>query len=219
MLQACGVTRRSAGRILLEDISLTLRGGDRIAMVGPTGSGKTLLLRCLAMLDPHDAGEILWLGEQIPGPDVPAYRSRVMYLHQRPAIAEGTVEDNLCQSFLLKAHHGKRFKRERIVDLLESLGRTESFLSKQQRDLSGGESQLTALLRAIQLDPNILLLDEPTAALDAATGEMVENMVTSWVNERPAERATVWVSHAPEQAKRVADRTIHMANGRLCIPK
>ena len=219
MLRASGVTRRSAGRVLLDDVSVCLDAGDRIALVGPTGSGKTLLLRCLAMLDPVDAGEILWFGERMSGLDVPKYRSRVIYLHQRPASSEGTVEDYLRQPYLLRVQQGKQFNRSRIVDLLESLGREESFLAKQQQDLSGGEAQLTALLRAMQLDPNILLLDEPTAALDAAAAELVDRLVASWIEERPAERASVWVSHNAEQASRVADRTIHMVNGSLCTPK
>jgi len=173
MLQAKGIRRRSAARILLDDISIEIDAGDQLAIVGPTGSGKTLLLRSLALLDPLDAGEICWRGQLVRGNDLPKFRSRVIYLHQRPALLEGTVEDNLRQPLSLRLHKDKRFSRARIVQLLESLGRDASFLAKQQRDLSGGESQLTALLRAIQLDPNVLLLDEPTAALDAAATEVV----------------------------------------------
>lgn len=219
LLQASGVMRRAAGELLLDDVSIELDAGDRIALIGPTGSGKTLLLRCLAMLDPLDAGELLWRGGRVSGAQVPRYRSRVIYLHQRPAVAEGTVEDFLCQPFLMKVHHGRQFNRRRIVNLLASLERNEAFLAKQQRDLSGGEAQLAALLRALQLDPNVLLLDEPTAALDAATGIMVERLIANWLEEQRNDRAIVWVSHDMEQAVRVSDRMIHMAQGVVCIPK
>lgn len=219
LLQANGVTRRSAGRLLLDGVSMGLEAGDRMALVGATGSGKTLLLRGLAMLDPLDGGEVLWRGQRVSGAYVPLYRSRVIYLHQRPAIVEGTVEDYLRQPFLMQVHRARHFVRRRIVSLLESLQRDESFLAKLQRDLSGGEAQLAALLRAMQLDPNVLLLDEPTAALDAATGMMVEKLIANWLEERPSERATVWVSHDMQQAQRVSNRTIHMAQGVICIPK
>ncbi len=219
LLQARGVTRLAAGRPLLDDVCFGVDAGDRIALVGPTGSGKTLLLRCLAMLDPLDAGAVLWRGERVSGAQVPDYRSRVIYLHQRPAIAEGTVEDYLRQPFLMKIHHGKQFAPSRIVRMLEALQRDESFLAKQQRDLSGGEAQLAALLRALQLDPVVLLLDEPTAALDAGTGQLVEKLIASWTEEHRGGRATVWVSHDMQQAQRVSDRAIRMARGAICIAK
>ena len=167
------------------------------------------------MLDPLDAGEIRWLGTAIRGNEIPRFRSRAIYLHQRPALLEGSVEENLRQPFALRVHHGKEFDRARILSLLESLGRGNSFLSKQQRDLSGGESQLTALLRAMQLDPNVLLLDEPTAALDAEATESVETLVGIWLNEQSSERATVWVTHDHQQAQRVSTTVLQIRDGRL----
>lgn len=214
-LEAIGIERKAGGSCLLNQISLSVHGGDRLALVGPTGSGKTLLLRSLAMLDPVDAGEIRWQGKRVPGNEIPEFRSRVIYLHQRPALVEGTVEDNLRQPFSLQVHKKKPFRRERIVELLESLGRDESFLSKQQSDLSGGEAQLTALLRAIQLDPRILLLDEPTAALDSKATDMVETLVGQWLDEQPARRATAWVTHDREQARRISPTVLQIHDGKL----
>lgn len=210
-----GLRRLGGERVLLDDISLSIRGGDRIAIVGPTGSGKTLLLRSLAELDLLDAGEIRWQGTPVRGNEIPRFRSQVIYLHQRPTLIEGTVEENLRQPYSLRVHQEKQFRRERIVSLLLSLGRDESFLLKQQRDLSGGESQLTALLRAIQLNPSILLLDEPTAALDAAAANMVEYLVTTWLGEMPTTRAMVWVTHDHSQALRIANRVLEMDAGRM----
>lgn len=215
MLQATGLRRLASERILLDDVSLLIQGGDRIAIVGPTGSGKTLLLRSIAKLDPLDAGDVHWQGTPVRGNDIPTFRSQVIYLHQRPALVEGTVEDNLRQPFTLLVHRDKQFNRERVAGLLSSLGRGDSFLSQQQRDLSGGESQLTSLLRAIQLDPNILLLDEPTAALDAASTGMVENLVTRWLDEMPMARATVWVTHDRDQSQRVSTSVLQIREGEL----
>lgn len=215
LLSALGLRRLAGERILLDDVSLSIQGGDRIAIVGPTGSGKTLLLRSLAKLDPLDAGDVHWQGAPVRGNDIPVFRSQVVYLHQRPALVEGKVEDNLRQPFTLRVHRDKRFNRERVAELLSSLGRDDSFLSQQQRELSGGESQLTSLLRAIQLDPNILLLDEPTAALDAASTRMVETLVTKWLDENPMARAIVWVTHDREQSQRVSSSVLQIRKGKL----
>lgn len=215
VLEAVGIGRKVGDRWLLEDVSLTIRPGERIGVIGPSGSGKTLLLRALALLDSTDAGEIRWLGEVVHGAGVPHFRSQVMYLHQRPVLLEGTVEDNLRAPFHLRVHRDITFDRERVVALLETLSRDGSFLAKQQRDLSGGESQLTSLLRAIQLDPNILLLDEPTAALDAASTGMVETLVDNWLDEMPMARATVWVTHDRDQSQRVSTTVLQICEGEL----
>ena len=214
-LEATGLRRLSGERVLLDDVSLSIQGGDRIAIVGPTGSGKTLLLRSLATLDSLDAGEVHWQGTPVRGNDVPTFRSQVTYLHQRPALVEGTVEDNLRLPFALRVHRDRQFNRERVAELLSSLGRNDSFLSQQQRDLSGGESQLTSLLRAIQLDPIILLLDEPTGALDAASTRMVETLVTRWLDEMPMIRATVWVTHDRDQPQRISTSILRIREGKL----
>jgi putative ABC transport system ATP-binding protein len=169
----------------------------------------------MALLDPLDEGIIRYRGVTVHGEAIPAYRKAVSYLHQRPALLGGSVEDNLQHPFSLKIHRGKRFDRERILDLLDSLGRGASFLDKSSRDLSGGEAQIVALVRVIQLDPSVLLLDEPTASLDEGTVLAIEGLVGGWLEEAPATRALVWVSHDLEQARRVATRRLAMRSGSL----
>ena len=171
LLKACGLGRRKPGGEdwLLRGICIEVCSGDRLALIGPSGSGKTVLLRALVLLDPHDEGSIEWDGRPLHGDAIPAYRKQVVYLHQRPALFEGTVEDNLKYPFTLKSHRGKRFDRERVVCILDALKRDATFLEKSSRDLSGGEAQIVAVIRCLQLDPAVLLLDEPTASLDRAT--------------------------------------------------
>jgi putative ABC transport system ATP-binding protein len=207
--------RRAPGeeRWLLSEVSLQILRGERLALVGPTGSGKTLLLRCLALLDPVDQGAILWHGQ--PVVRVPEYRSRVTYLHQRPALLEGDVEANLRLPFTLSVHRGRHFDRDRVLAILGALNRGASFLTRSQADLSGGENQLVALIRAIQFDPEVLLLDEPTAALDQESVTTIEQLLQRWWEEGRGVRSLVWVSHSPEQVARVADRRLNIRNGRL----
>lgn len=214
-LEAVKLVSRAGDRVLLNRVSLAIRPGDRAAIVGSTGSGKTLLLRALALLDPVEGGQILWRGQEVRGNAVPKLRSCVTYLHQRPALLEGTVAEILRQPFTFRVHRDKSFDRPAIVTKLAALGRDDTFLNTQQRDLSGGEAQLVALLRALQLEPSILLLDEPTAALDAQSTQAVEQLIEMYLQEKPAERAAVWVTHDRAQAQRVSKRCLHMRAGML----
>jgi len=167
LVEARGLARRHPNGVdwLLHEISLSVRPGERLAVSGPSGAGKTLLLRALALLDQCETGQVLWRGDPVRSRAVPEFRSRTIYLHQRPALFEGSVEDNLRQPFLLSVHAARRFDRDWIAERLGSVGRGTDLLDRASRDLSGGESQLVALLRALQLRPLVLLLDEPTAAV------------------------------------------------------
>jgi putative ABC transport system ATP-binding protein len=216
-IEVIGVGRRdpkSAGW-LIEDVSFAVNFGDRLGILGPSGAGKTVLLRALALLDPLDAGAIHWQGRSVRGDAVPAYRKQVIYLHQRPALFEGSVEDNLRYPFTLNAHQPRLFDRQRAVDHLASLGRGAAFLDKPSRDLSGGEAQIVAFVRAVQLEPAVLLLDEPTASLDPPTAQALETVLNCWLTARSDERALVWVSHDRDQSLRMTGRRILVRAGRL----
>lgn len=200
---------------LFRDVSLSISAGERVALVGPSGSGKTVLLRALVLLDPWDTGQLLWEGRDVGRYAVPHYRSQVIYLHQRPAIIEGTVAENLEYPFRFAVHRNRAFDSDKVEYWLGILGRDLSFLAKHSRDLSGGEMQIAALLRAVQLEPQILMLDEPTSALDQATTEAVEHCVQQWHREGGAERSFVVVSHNTEQVRRMVDRTLSIQDGQL----
>jgi putative ABC transport system ATP-binding protein len=216
-IEAAQISRRDAvsGQPLLSDIGLTIQGGDRLAIRGPSGSGKTLLLRALALLDPLAAGSVRFDGSLVQGEHVPAYRAKVIYLSQQAAVIEDRVEDALRHPFLFKAHAGKTFSRERAIDWLARLERNAAFLDKKSQDLSGGEKQIVALLRVLGLNPAVLLLDEPTAALDAAATAALEKLLDNWLAENRDQRAILWVSHDGVQTARVADRIVKIAAGHL----
>jgi putative ABC transport system ATP-binding protein len=97
---------------------------------------------------------------------------------------------------------------------LSDLSRDETFLEKPVSDLSGGEARIVAVLRALQLKANVLLLDEPTSSLDDETARGVERLIDTWISAEPV-RAYLWVTHSLHQARRVTDRVWEMHSGRL----
>ncbi len=215
LLRACGLGRRNGDVWLLRGACMAISPGVRMAVTGPSGAGKTLLLRALALLDPLDEGAIQWKGRNVAGDAVPAYRREVVYLHQRPSLFEGSVEANLRQPFSLKVNRGRSFDRRKVLGLLDRIGRPASLLDSSSRDLSGGEAQIVALLRALQFGPSILLLDEPTTSLDDATAQAIEELLRQWLVEAPASRASLWVTHDLDQVRRIADHWLRMDRGRL----
>ena len=176
--------------------------------LGASGAGKTLLLRALAGLDAVQEGRVMFEDEPLDEWPAPLYRSKVSYLHQRPALFGGSVEDNLRRPFELQIHKDRRFDREEVVAWLERLNRNERFLDLSATTLSGGEAQLTALLRALQLGPQVLLLDEATASLDPETVLNVESLLKDWLGT--GARACLWTSHDSAQLERVADVTFDL---------
>ena len=127
---------------------------------------------------------------------------------------EDTVDAALRKPYALNTHRDRSFDRTLVIELLSALGRDPSFLKKKVAELSGGEIQVTALVRALQLGPTILLLDEPTSALDGSTATAVEQLIDRWLGE-DGRRAMIWVSHNEAQAQRVGRTTLGMEAGRL----
>src|SRR5207248_9022630 len=160
-------------------------------------------------------GHVRWQGRAVATGEVPRVRSQAVYLHQRPALVEGTVEYNLRLPYSLHASRRHQFNPRMVLKLLSVLGRGDEFLSQTDHNLSGGERQIVAVVRALQLEPSVLLLDEPTAALDREAARAIERLILNWQREKTAERAFVWVSHSHEQIKRIASRIVSMHDGRL----
>ncbi len=208
LLQVEDLARQLEGRALWQGIGFGLTAGDRLGLVGPSGAGKTLLLRQLALLDPLQRGRILLRGRAPLEWTLPVYRSRVIYLPQRAIAFTGTVEHNLRQVLGYASHRGQVYAEPRIVGWLDQLGREASFLTMAAERLSGGELQLLALLRALQLDPEILLLDEPTASLDPASTERVEALLQQWLAQ--GQRACLLTSHDAAQIERFTGRQLSL---------
>lgn len=139
LLAARGLQRRLGERVVWRDLGLDLWPGERLAVVGPSGSGKSLLLRALAGLDPLEAGEVEFRGRAQRDWPMPEYRARVMYFPQRPPAGEGRVLGELRRPFALRVHRDKRFEVPQALTLLAALGRDAAFLDLEAARLSGGK--------------------------------------------------------------------------------
>ena len=193
--------RQVGGRTLWSGVTFDVESGDRLVVDGPSGSGKTLLLRALAWLDPLSRGLCQFRGKDPDHWSVPAYRSQVMYVPQRPSLAAGTVLEMLSTPFRLSVHKTKVFHPAAATELLESLGRPADLLKAQTATLSGGEVQSVQLARALLLEPAVLLLDEVTSALDRPLAARAEQVILDWCASD--ERALVWVGHDTAGQERI----------------
>jgi putative ABC transport system ATP-binding protein len=197
---------RRGDRTVLSDIDATVPPGAT-AVVGPSGSGKSTLLRLLNRLADPDRGEILYRGEPLSERDPLALRREVSLVPQLPALMPGTVEVNLAVAARLAG---------RGLDAGESLrhaGLDPSFAARDVGRLSVGEQQRVMLARALAQEPSVLLLDEPTAALDEASRDAVERTLRRLREELGL--ALVLVSHDPAQARRLGDWIVRLEAGRV----
>ncbi len=215
MLRASSLSRQSpAGKTLLAGVTLELAPGERLALVGPSGAGKSVLLRALALLDPLDGGSVTWNGVEPSGDRVPTFRRAVHYLQQKPLVSDDRVDAQLAVPWTLASARGAAFDRDRAATLLGAAGRSPDFLERRGTNLSGGESQLVALVRALLLESRVLLLDEPTSAMDGVTKAAAEGLLANWIESDP-ERAWIWVSHDDAQLSRTCRRRAQMEDGRV----
>lgn len=191
------------GAPILEGASLAIAPGERVVLTGPSGSGKSTLLRCMVLLEPAD-GTVRLDGEPVGAEAVRRLRRRVGYLAQRPVGIADTIARNLA------------FPREVSEDaldpdtqrkLLERLGLGGLDLDRRFDALSGGEQERIALVRTLSARPEVLLLDEPTASLDADNVGAVTGLLAAWAQEDDR-RALLWVSHHAHEIDELATRSV-----------
>jgi tungstate transport system ATP-binding protein len=205
------VRKQYDGRQILQVDHLEIYPGETFALVGPSGAGKSTLLRLLNFLEPPTQGNIFFNGA-VFGPewDVPIeVKRRVTTVFQRPLLLNRSVWSNVNFGLSLR---NVRNSEERTRSALKKVGLLD--LAKQRaRTLSGGEAQRVALARAMVLNPQVLLLDEPTANLDPYNVGMIEDIVSSLNREEGT--TLVLVTHNVFQARRLAQRVAFMLDGRL----
>lgn len=193
------------GVALINDISFTLKPGPKTVILGTNGAGKSLTLRlCHGLLEPT-SGTVTWTGA---GADDPAKQQAMVF--QRPVLLRRTVAANV--DYGLKLRHIPKAERRQIVDDVLSRTGLARFASAPARLLSGGEQQKLALARAWALRPQVLFLDEPTASLDPAATNAVEDIVLAMHAEGTR---IVMTTHNLAEARRMADEILFLHKGRL----
>ncbi|MBN2705401.1 MAG: ATP-binding cassette domain-containing protein [Deltaproteobacteria bacterium] len=162
-----------ARRPLFSGLDLSLARGRKLTLRGPSGSGKSTFLHCLLGFVRPAGGSIRICGQELDGDSVWRLRARMAYVPQEPAWAPGRVSDILSRPFSFKINRQLRDRLDRIPELMDDLRLPAHLLNQETARLSGGERQRLALLAALLLEREILLLDEATAALDQETSQAV----------------------------------------------
>ncbi|HML21498.1 MAG TPA: phosphate ABC transporter ATP-binding protein [Aggregatilinea sp.] len=195
---------------VLHGVSLSVEQGEIFVLIGPSGSGKSSLLRCLNRLEEPAPQTVFLNGDDITSLPVTTLRCRVGMVFQQSSMFPGTVADNLAYGPSLRK---ETLPRERLVELLEQVALDPALLDKRATELSGGQAQRVAIARALANRPDVLLLDEPTSALDPIATHAVEQTLHDL--RARLNLTLIWVSHMVEQARRVADRVLMLDAGRV----
>ncbi len=205
------VTKEYNGRRVLQVHELAIDRGEIFAVVGPSGAGKSTLLRLLNFLEPPTTGLIRFLNQEFTStrPMSLSLRRRVTTVFQRPILLSRSVWANVNYGLQLRGQHDSASE---IQMALEQVG-LRALARRQARTLSGGEAQRVALARAMVLQPDVLLLDEPTANLDPYNVALIEDILRM-VN-REGGTTLVLVTHNVFQAKRLAHRVALLLDGKM----
>lgn len=205
LFDLAGVGLEIGGACILDRVDLAIADRGITVVLGPSGAGKTMLLRLLNRLEVPTAGEVRFRGRPVADLDPLALRRRVGMVFQRPAPFPGTVRDNLLVA-------DPAAGPDDLVAALAGAGLDGRFLDRSADDLSGGEAQRMCLARTLVTHPEALLMDEPTSALDPDARRRLERTARSLADDG---RPLVWVTHDLDQCRRLADEVVVIIAGRV----
>ena len=204
---------KSFGKVnVLKGVDLQVHQGEALAVIGPSGGGKSTFLRCLNLLEQPDGGEVFFEGQRInrKGADVDRYRQKMGMVFQHfNVFPHMTVQQNITLAPVLLKKKTQAEANEQALSLLERIGLLDK-KDEYPRKLSGGQKQRLAIVRALAMEPDVMLFDEPTSALDPEMVGEVLSVIRALVK---GGMTTVIVTHEMGFAREVSDRILFMSDG------
>ncbi|EEA92985.1 amino acid ABC transporter ATP-binding protein [Pseudovibrio sp. JE062] len=217
MIQIRGLTKIYNGVPVLNGIDLDIKKGERIAIIGPSGTGKSTLLRCINFLETPEQGEYILDGESIDvqkanAAQIKEMRLRTAFVFQNYALfANKTARENIAEGLITVRGEAKEAAFERANEILQNIGLADK-ADAYPASLSGGQQQRVGIGRAMASNSELMLVDEPTSALDP---EWVDEVLQLLTRVAQAHQTMLIVTHEMAFAKEIADRVLFMEGGRI----
>lgn len=212
-----GLRKQFGDSVVLDDIDLTIQAGERIVIIGPSGTGKSTLLRCLNFLDAPDAG-LIRIGDlavdaaRASKAEILALRRRTAFVFQNYALfANKTAAENIMEALVTVQKQPREAARARALEILAETGLADK-ADAYPASLSGGQQQRVGIGRAMALGAELMLFDEPTSALDPEWVGEVLALMRKVAEER---QTMLIVTHEMQFAREIADRVVFMEGGRI----
>ena len=212
LIETRNLTKSFGGLQVLKGVDLQVHQGEAIAVIGPSGGGKSTFLRCLNLLEQPDGGDVIFEGQKInqKGTDVDLYRQKMGMVFQHfNVFPHMTVQENVTLAPVLLKKKTLAEAQAQALNLLDRIGLLDK-KDEYPRKLSGGQKQRLAIVRALAMEPDVMLFDEPTSALDPEMVGEVLSVIRALVK---GGMTTVIVTHEMGFAKEVSDRILFMADG------
>lgn len=209
LLEIEHLTYEADHRTILKDINFKVDKGDTIAIIGPSGSGKSTLLKQLNHLIEPTLGTLYLNGKPYHDYTPESIRMKVSYLMQQSEMIGTTIEDNM--KFPSEARN-QAFDKDKALNLLEKVGLGDYDLSAEIEHMSGGEKQCITIARQLMFEPEVLLLDESTSALDTHNKERVEDIIFKMAEEGIA---ILWITHSDDQSMRHFQKRMTIIDGEI----
>jgi len=215
-MDACAVLARDikfkrGNRQILDVESFRLEKGEIMALIGINGSGKSTLVQTLALLQRPDSGKVFIQGEEVTPQNMLSLRRRMAVVFQEPLLLDTTVYNNVASGLLIRGHKKSEVHKP-VMEWLARLG-VDSLARSSTRYLSGGEAQRVSLARALVLEPEVLFLDEPFAALDYPTKKALLKDFYDII--RATKISTLLVTHDPHEIPVLANRVTVLEAGKI----
>jgi len=210
-LEVKRISKSYHGQAVLQECSFRFDSGRTYALQGPNGVGKSTFFRIAALLEPPDAGEVRYGDNGVALPHDLHLRRRITLLLPQTGVFNTSVFHNVAYGLKIRGRPAPEVE-DRVNEVL---GRVGLIHKRRQNglDLSSGETKRLGLARALVIEPEVLLLDEPTANIDPQNREIIEQLILGLKTERKT--TIIVVTHDPAQARRLGDHTLVMDHGRL----